>query len=573
MVNHKLALAASAFLAALPIQAQGLYSQTSPVLRISGNTYDNLIAQSNYTSIVEFYAPWCGHCKSLQPAYEKVAKSLAGLAKVAAINCDDEKNKPFCSTMGVTGFPTLKIVRPSKIPGKPTVEDYAGPRTVKGIADAVAEKIPNLVRRVNDNSFQKWLGENDQPKVILFSDKGKTSALLKAVALEFKDAVSVAQIRNTDNEEATLELFNIKEFPTLVVLPGGSSGEGILYNGELAKSDMVNFISSKTNINPHPDPAPLKKNAKASKSNSKKGSTEKSKEKEFSSSSASQASEEGKTGAATATDETLSDEATPSPEPIVEAQKPILLPPAPPIPVLSSESELGATACLGPKSGTCVFALLPASPDEVAAKAIGSLSEIAHRHRQAKRNLFPFFALPEQNKVYARIQHVLKLKGTEIVAVNGKRNWWRKMPAKSEDGKYEESEVTEEAIERWIDSIRMGEGEKLNIPVGLIEVPQEELAQAIREGKIRAEDLGKAPPKQKGDAPKVVFEGEGFVVEEFDEAFEEANKPERDVEEITQEQAEKIAKGGSSVPVPEATPEATPETETAEEVKEPHDEL
>lgn len=60
---------------------------------------------------MEFYAPWCGHCKTLKPAFEKAAQNLEGLAQVAAMNCDDDQNKELCAAMGVKGFPTLKTVR------------------------------------------------------------------------------------------------------------------------------------------------------------------------------------------------------------------------------------------------------------------------------------------------------------------------------------------------------------------------------------------------------------------------------------------------------------------------------
>jgi protein disulfide-isomerase A6 len=52
---------------------------------------------------------------------------MKGLAKVAAIDCDDEKNKPTCSQFGVQGFPTLKTFRPSGKKGKPTVEGLQSP--------------------------------------------------------------------------------------------------------------------------------------------------------------------------------------------------------------------------------------------------------------------------------------------------------------------------------------------------------------------------------------------------------------------------------------------------------------
>jgi protein disulfide-isomerase A6 len=108
-------------------------------------------------------------------------------------------NKPFCGQMGVQGFPTLKIVRPGKKPGKPTIEDYQGERSAKGIVNAVKDKVPNSVKRVNDKSLDEWLEANkDGAKAILFSDKGVVSATLRALAIDFAGVVSVAQIRKTE---------------------------------------------------------------------------------------------------------------------------------------------------------------------------------------------------------------------------------------------------------------------------------------------------------------------------------------------------------------------------------------
>lgn len=63
-----------------------------------------------------------GHCQNLKSAYKKVAKSLKGIAKIAAIDCDDERNKPTCGKYGIQGFPTLKIFKSSGTKGKPQVE-------------------------------------------------------------------------------------------------------------------------------------------------------------------------------------------------------------------------------------------------------------------------------------------------------------------------------------------------------------------------------------------------------------------------------------------------------------------
>jgi protein disulfide-isomerase A6 len=370
--------------------------------------------------------------------------------------------------MGVTGFPTLKIIKPGSKPGKPLVEDYQGARSAKGIVDAVTDKIPNLVKRVDDKTLEKFLADaNETAKAILFSDKGKTSSLLKAVAIEFKGSISVAQVRNTEKEKASLELFGIDKFPTLLLLPGGKEAEGIVYDGELNKEGMVKFLSQAAT--PNPDPAPAKVKVQKPK-DSKKASKKK---EEFESASSSHAKEEASTAGPSATDEVLEEEPTESPEPIVEAEKPIVLPePAPPIPILSGDPEL-ISQCLGPKTGTCILALLPSSPDEVAAKAVGALSEVAHKHHLHKRAQFPFYVLPQNEGGYRAIQNALGLEGFDVIAINAKRGWWRAVP-KGIEGIGEEH-VSEEAIERWVDSIRLGEGAKMKLPDGL--VPPEELVE------------------------------------------------------------------------------------------------
>ncbi|KAJ1450842.1 thioredoxin-like protein, partial [Pelagophyceae sp. CCMP2097] len=64
------------------------------------------------TLFVKFYAPWCGHCKALAPAWEELATAFAGdaLKLIAEVDCDASKD--LCEKHGVSGFPSLKYGAP-----------------------------------------------------------------------------------------------------------------------------------------------------------------------------------------------------------------------------------------------------------------------------------------------------------------------------------------------------------------------------------------------------------------------------------------------------------------------------
>ncbi|KAF2634974.1 thioredoxin-domain-containing protein [Massarina eburnea CBS 473.64] len=467
MVRSTSLLAAAAL--ALSASGQSLYSKKSAVLQITSVDYDRVISKSNYTSIVEFYAPWCGHCKNLQPQYEKAAKSLAGIAKVAAVNCDEEINKNFCAQMGVQGFPTLKIVRPSKKTGKPTVEDYQGQRQAKAIVDTLKDKIPNNVKRIKDDKLDEWLEENkDSAKAILFSDKGLVSATLRTLAIDFAGIVSVAQIRKS--EANAVEKYAIDKFPSLVLIPAGAT-EAIKHDGEVTKDAMVKFLSQVAP--PNPDcPEPKAKKPKAKK-DTKKESKSSSK---FSKASASHKSEDASSAATSAKHETvvepnkptespdanLKDEDTPEPIAIpTEELKPV-------IPVVAEASELRAS-CLNEKRTTCILAILPKDEtSETATTAVASLASIHRKHDARKDHLFPFIAVPASNPLASSLVKELSLGSEEqvhLIATHGKRAWYKK---------YAGASFGTDEVEQWVDALRMGEGKKEKLPESLLASAEKE---------------------------------------------------------------------------------------------------
>nr|AFK34272.1 unknown [Medicago truncatula] len=84
--------------------------------------------------VVEFYAPWCGHCKKLAPEYEKAASILSTHEPpvvLAKVDANEEHNKDLASENDVKGFPTIKIFRN----GGKNIQEYKGPREADGIVE------------------------------------------------------------------------------------------------------------------------------------------------------------------------------------------------------------------------------------------------------------------------------------------------------------------------------------------------------------------------------------------------------------------------------------------------------
>lgn len=446
--------------------ADSIYSRSSPVLQVDARSYTRLIERSNYTSILEFYAPWCGHCKNLKPAYEKAASSLSGYAKVAAINCDDDANKAFCGGMGVQGFPTLKIVKPKKKGGKPIVEDYQGPRTAKGIAEAVRDKIPNHVRKITDKDIDAFMAKTGLPKAVFFTEKASVSPLVKSIAIDFLGSMDVAQIRSSETKATGL--FMVEDFPKAYFM---MSPEHVpmLYDAEMKKEELVTFFEEAGAVSRNPEWA----------SEAPKGQKEKKpKAKAAKKKDMPQGHPEGTSGEACpmagASKETIAEDMNPtaakSPNPNVATDQPapvqVPIETAPAIPELDSETAL-QKSCLNTKSGTCVLALV-ASDADPEKSGISSLRELVHKHKQRRAKLFPFYAIPESDEAGRALIKSLGLSDPSahvtIVALNAKRGWWTR---------YTGDEIGLSALETWVDNIRFGDFSKQDLPDGIVKEAEE----------------------------------------------------------------------------------------------------
>jgi len=107
--------------------------KVSDVIVLDNDSFEHLTQASTGATtgdwFVEFYAPWCGHCKRLTPVWEEIATELKGTVNVAKV--DGTQNRKLLKRFGVSGFPTLKFFHHGKM------YSYKGARTAEALTEFV----------------------------------------------------------------------------------------------------------------------------------------------------------------------------------------------------------------------------------------------------------------------------------------------------------------------------------------------------------------------------------------------------------------------------------------------------
>ena len=254
-----------------------LYDKSSDVIELNPNNFESRVIDSDEVWIVEFFAPWCGHCKSLVPEYKKAANALKGVVKVGAVDAD--AHNALGSRFGVRGFPTIKIFGANK---KSPV-DYSGPRNSAGLIDAAFKELRRLVdsRSGGGSSGGSSGGSGrkagDKRDVIELTDSNFEEKVLKSddlwlveffapwcghcknlepiwaeAATELKGKVKVGALDATVHT-ITAGKYGIKGFPTIKIFGSGKKdGSAEDYEGGRTRADIVNFALEKVAENAPP---------------------------------------------------------------------------------------------------------------------------------------------------------------------------------------------------------------------------------------------------------------------------------------------------------------------------------
>ncbi|KAG5519273.1 hypothetical protein PMAC_001898 [Pneumocystis sp. 'macacae'] len=138
-----------------------IFVRASDVLNLNEEAFKEII-QGDGLFLVEFFAPWCGHCKALAPEYETAATMLKEKG-ITLIQVDCTVETRLCETYEVTGYPTLKVFKDG------SHAPYEGPRKATSIVSYMIKQTLPVVTSISLENFEDFKA-SDEIILIAFLD-------------------------------------------------------------------------------------------------------------------------------------------------------------------------------------------------------------------------------------------------------------------------------------------------------------------------------------------------------------------------------------------------------------------
>jgi len=229
----------------------------SNVLELDTSNFDSVIGQGK-PGLVEFFAPWCGHCKNLAPIYEQLADAFVHAKdKVIVAKVDgDGAGKPLGQKYSVNGFPTLKW-----FDSDGSVSEYEGGRELDDLANFITKKsgikskikppAPPATLILNSHTFDEVVLNKDHDTLVTFTAPWcghckNLKPIYEQVAKDFLPETNciVANIdADTEANRPLAQQYGVQSFPTIKFFPKG--GDPIEYEGGRQEADFVQFLNEK----------------------------------------------------------------------------------------------------------------------------------------------------------------------------------------------------------------------------------------------------------------------------------------------------------------------------------------
>ncbi|KAK3823827.1 MAG: thioredoxin-like protein [Linnemannia gamsii] len=198
----------------------------SDVIDLTAKNFASSIAEEKLM-LVEFFAPWCGHCKALAPEYEIAATELKEHnIPIAKVDCTVETE--LCQEQGIQGYPTLKVFREG------TPSDYSGPRKADGIVSYLKKQNLPAISDVTAETLEAF-SKSDKVVIVGVLPKGdERREELERIANIYRDDYVFGVIEASEEVPSGSGIVLYKQF---------DEGKNVL-DGTFDAESLVEFIKA-----------------------------------------------------------------------------------------------------------------------------------------------------------------------------------------------------------------------------------------------------------------------------------------------------------------------------------------
>eukprot|EP01055_Gregarina_sp_Pseudo9_P005549 Gregarina_sp_Pseudo_9__5548@NODE_737_length_2294_cov_84_345898_g693_i0_p1_GENE_NODE_737_length_2294_cov_84_345898_g693_i0NODE_737_length_2294_cov_84_345898_g693_i0_p1_ORF_typecomplete_len475_score144_99Thioredoxin/PF00085_20/2_4e29Thioredoxin/PF00085_20/1_6e03Thioredoxin/PF00085_20/0_0062Thioredoxin/PF00085_20/1_4e23Thioredoxin_6/PF13848_6/28Thioredoxin_6/PF13848_6/1_3e07Thioredoxin_6/PF13848_6/1_8e21Thioredoxin_6/PF13848_6/4_9e02Thioredoxin_6/PF13848_6/0_031Calsequestrin/PF01216_17/8_8e18Calseq len=242
-------LVLSTFLAFTACASSNSDAGSSAVVTLTTGNFASFIKE-NPVSLVKFYAPWCGHCKKLAPAYEAAAAELKEKNGPPLAEVDATIESDLAKEYGVQGFPTLFLFRNGK------AEPYNGGRTQAAIVEWVTRMTGPAVTQVKSREEAQKKAEEAAVyfyAVVKSKDSSEYKAYDAVASAERLKGTFFVEIDSTLSEPSKVTVYRKNEESATVKvaskeqLSAWVSNEAIPYFGQVNGENYATYAARSNN--------------------------------------------------------------------------------------------------------------------------------------------------------------------------------------------------------------------------------------------------------------------------------------------------------------------------------------
>ncbi|KAI1283729.1 Ceramide synthase 6 [Halotydeus destructor] len=226
--------------------ANGEYSGDKHVKLVTSSGQLDTILSSSKPVLVQFFAPWCGHCKRFKETYSKAARALATAAGVQVVAVDGDQAKDLMGREGVQGFPTVRLyLAPGSGSGK--FKEYSGSRdSATAVTDFVLDTLKAEARKQLGGSSSSGSGGGGQVVELTDANFGAKTAsgvwLVEFFAPWCGHCKQLEPVYRQLAARAVAQAQGVKGFPTIKLFKEGRHVED--YQGPRDLASLLDYVRS-----------------------------------------------------------------------------------------------------------------------------------------------------------------------------------------------------------------------------------------------------------------------------------------------------------------------------------------